>query len=222
MITYLYVKQHKTTGLKYFGKTTNSDPYNYKGSGLYWSSHLAVHGQDVETLQVWEFTDLDKCEEFALEFSKTNDIVSSPLWANIKEENGRDGGFHGYKWYNNGVESRLCVQHPGRGWEPGRIQTISTKGFRWYNNGKVNVSSVTKPAGDEWQEGMLKRDLPSVKNKTHNFFDPAHRKMLLERQKELLSLGQHSSQKQWTCEHCGKSGRGLSNYARWHGDRCRG
>ena len=34
--TYLYVKQHNKTGLKYFGKTTKKDPLKYKGSGLYW------------------------------------------------------------------------------------------------------------------------------------------------------------------------------------------
>lgn len=221
MVTYLYVKQHRITGLKYFGKTTNSNPYNYTGSGLYWSSHLAKHGYDIETLHVWEFTDPAECEKFALEFSRTNDIVSSPLWANIKEENGKDGGFHGYKWYNNGIESCLCTQCPGDGWSQGRIQTVSTRGFHWYNNGKVNVSSLTKPTGIEWQEGMLKKLLPTIENKTHNFFDPAHRKMLLERNQELLRLGPHSSQKEWTCGHCGKRGKGLSNYARWHGDRCR-
>ena len=30
--TWLYVKQHPVTGLKYFGKTTQN-PYRYKGSG---------------------------------------------------------------------------------------------------------------------------------------------------------------------------------------------
>lgn len=222
MITYLYVKQHKTTGLKYFGKTTNSNPYKYNGSGLYWSSHLAKHGYNIETLNVWEFTDLNECEKFARDFSQKNNIVNSPKWANIKEENGKDGGFHGFKWYNNGIDSRLSVQYPGPGWKRGRLNNTSTKGFRWYNNGIINVSSLTKPDGNEWQEGMLKKNLPSVENKTHNFFDPAHRQMLLARQQELLLLGQHQSQKQWTCEKCGKSGRGLSNYARWHGDKCRG
>jgi len=38
-MVYLYVKIHNVTKLKYFGKTTKN-PYNYKGSGLYWKRHL--------------------------------------------------------------------------------------------------------------------------------------------------------------------------------------
>lgn len=91
MITYLYHKQHKQTGLNYFGKTTK-DPYLYCGSGKYWTSHINKYGNDVETLQVWEFTDIDKCSEFALEFSIQHNIVESKEWANLRLENGLDGG----------------------------------------------------------------------------------------------------------------------------------
>jgi hypothetical protein len=45
--------------------------------------------------------------------------------------------------------------------------------------------------------------------------------------KRLIQEGTHHllgpdspTQKQWTCIHCGKSGKGLSNYNRWHGDNC--
>jgi hypothetical protein len=51
-------------------------------------------------------------------------------------------------------------------------------------------------------------------------------------QKELVKLGQHHfiemvqngthpSHQSWTCEHCNVSGKGRSNYARWHGDKCK-
>jgi hypothetical protein len=40
--TFLYIKTHSVTGLKYFGKTTK-DPFRYKGSGVYWVRHLKVH-----------------------------------------------------------------------------------------------------------------------------------------------------------------------------------
>ena len=33
--TYLYIKQHSVTKLKYFGKTTKKDPVKYLGSGIY-------------------------------------------------------------------------------------------------------------------------------------------------------------------------------------------
>ena len=46
--TYLYIKTHNITGLKYFGKTTG-DPYTYFGSGTKWLNHLNVYGKDVTT-----------------------------------------------------------------------------------------------------------------------------------------------------------------------------
>ena len=91
MKIYLYVKQHKITKLKYFGMTATKDPYTYLGSGLHWRRHLKIHGKDIDTLEVWEFNNTDKCEEFALGFSKKNNIVESKDWANLRPENGKDG-----------------------------------------------------------------------------------------------------------------------------------
>jgi hypothetical protein len=101
---YLYVKQHKLTGLKYFGMTATKDPYVYLGSGKYWRRHLKTHGKDIETISVWEFTDSVECEKFALEFSEKNNIVESVKWANLRPENGKDGkapGSPGMKRENN-------------------------------------------------------------------------------------------------------------------------
>lgn len=92
MITYLYHKRHKLTGLNYFGKTIQ-DPYIYVGSGVYWNKHLTKHGNNIETVEVWEFTNLDECSKFAVEFSIKNNIVESKEWANLRIENGQDGGF---------------------------------------------------------------------------------------------------------------------------------
>jgi hypothetical protein len=88
--TYLYIKTHNLTGLKYFGKTTQ-DPMRYVGSGKYWSRHLKIHGNDVSTEIIRFFIFEDECRLFALRFSLENDIVKSDLWANLKEENGVDG-----------------------------------------------------------------------------------------------------------------------------------
>jgi hypothetical protein len=91
MKIYLYVKQHCTTGMKYFGVTSKKDPYIYIGSGTYWRRHLKVHGKNINTINVWEFTDPVECEKFALDFSEKNNIVESKDWANLRPENGRDG-----------------------------------------------------------------------------------------------------------------------------------
>lgn len=89
--TYLYVKTHNVTGLKYFGKTT-SNRKRYRGSGHYWVRHINKHGYDVTTDIIGYFTIQDECMNFAIDFSINNDIVDSPLWANERIENGLDGG----------------------------------------------------------------------------------------------------------------------------------
>lgn len=91
MIIYLYHKRHRITGLNYFGKTT-IEPYNYSGSGKYWRRHIKIHGSDIETVNVWKFEDQNECTTFALKFSQENNIVESKEWANLKPENGNDGG----------------------------------------------------------------------------------------------------------------------------------
>lgn len=91
MVT-LYIKTHNKTGLKYFGKTTQ-DPFKYKGSGIYWKRHIEKYGYDVNTEILGTF--VNKSEELvekALKFSKDNNIVKSKQWANLKPENGLDGG----------------------------------------------------------------------------------------------------------------------------------
>lgn len=92
MIIYLYVKQHSETKLKYFGKTTKSDPFKYLGSGDHWIRHLKKHGKHVKTTEIWGFDDQSLCTAFALKFSAENNIVESKEWANKIPENGMDGG----------------------------------------------------------------------------------------------------------------------------------
>ena len=96
--TYLYVKEHKMTGLRYFGKTTRKDVDKYLGSGKYWKRHIVKHGvEHVKTLWVSEaFNDEDLLIDFADHFSSFFDIVVSNDWANMKKENGKDGGFFLY------------------------------------------------------------------------------------------------------------------------------
>ena len=88
---YLYVKTHNITGLKYFGKTTRGNPHAYRGSGKYWQNHLNKYGVNVSTEIVGIFMCEQECVEFAIKFSKENDIVNSEKWANLIYENGLDG-----------------------------------------------------------------------------------------------------------------------------------
>lgn len=89
--TWLYIKQHNKTGLKYFGKTIRKDPIKYLGSGTYWTNHLNIHGTDVTTTWCRLFTDKEELTEYALNFSKNNNIVESKEWANLEYEDGLSG-----------------------------------------------------------------------------------------------------------------------------------
>ena len=86
--TWLYVKQHNQTGLKYFGKTVAKDPKKYKGSGIHWLNHLKKHGNDVSTIWCHLYSDKEEIFEEATAFSKSHCIVESRSWANHQMETG--------------------------------------------------------------------------------------------------------------------------------------
>ena len=89
--TWLYIKQHNISGIKYFGKTVR-DPNTYLGSGLYWIRHLKKYGQNISTIWTRLFTNKEELIEFSLKFSQDNNIVQSKDWANLKVEDGLMGG----------------------------------------------------------------------------------------------------------------------------------
>lgn len=89
--TWLYLKQHNQTKLKYFGKTI-SDPEVYPGSGVVWTRHLKKHGNDVSTVWKQLFTSKDDLMEYAVTYSIKNNIVESKEYANLIVENGLIGG----------------------------------------------------------------------------------------------------------------------------------
>lgn len=95
--TYLYIKKHNKTGLKYFGRTTSNDPLSYSGSGTYWRRHIKQHGSDVTTLWYHLYQDKEVIQEEALSFSNSHDIVHSKEWANLMPEDGINGSVAGRK-----------------------------------------------------------------------------------------------------------------------------
>jgi hypothetical protein len=85
---YLYVKTHTVTGLKYFGKTENSDPHKYPGSGKYWSRHLKIHGRKYTTEIIFSSESKEEITKVGMEYSLLWNIVESEEWANLKLESG--------------------------------------------------------------------------------------------------------------------------------------
>lgn len=88
----LYVKTHKTTGLKYLGKTNAEDAHKYPGSGSYWKNHLKIHGKNYDTEILLETEDPEEIKKWGAYYSSLWNIVESGDWANLKPENG-DGGW---------------------------------------------------------------------------------------------------------------------------------
>jgi hypothetical protein len=116
--TYLYIKRHKITGLLYLGKTNGTEKYlleEYNGSGRYWNQHLTAHGKEVETIWYCLFTEKNKLINFALKCSIGLDIVNSrdstgkKIWANLKYENGVDGGA-----WNKGISGYRRKKNPAQ------------------------------------------------------------------------------------------------------------
>lgn len=115
-IIYLYIKQHSITGLKYFGKTKFKNPFKYLGSGKYWTRHISKHGKEyIKTLEIYGFDDYESCSEFALKFSTENNIVYSDDWANLKLENGLDGGSDKGRTFSEAYKRQRSEAYKGAG-----------------------------------------------------------------------------------------------------------
>lgn len=136
--TFLYVKTHNETGLKYFGKTTK-DPYRYRGSGKYWIRHLIVHGNDVTTEVIGYFTNADECRIAAKDFSIRNRIKESSQWANIQDETGLDGGdtakFRKYSPLSDTTKAKISASKHGK--------------IPWNKGKKTGKGGNTKPRSPE-------------------------------------------------------------------------
>jgi hypothetical protein len=104
--TWLYIKQHNVTGLKYFGRHTGIDPIKYAGSGTYWRHHIKKHSNDVSTIWCQLFNDKETMVKYATTFSVKNNIVESKEWANLMVEDGVNGSVKGRKMPPRSEEMR--------------------------------------------------------------------------------------------------------------------
>jgi hypothetical protein len=89
----LMVKKHAITGLKYLCMTIKKDWQSYRGSGVYWKSHLREHGREhVITELIFETDDHKEFKKRCLVVSDSLDVVKSEEYANLMPETGELGG----------------------------------------------------------------------------------------------------------------------------------
>lgn len=173
--TYLYIKTHNTTKLKYFGKTTSIDPYTYLGSGKYWVRHLNIHGKDISTEILGYFTDENECKRMASEFSTKHNITESKEWANLKNETGTDGGdtsktekfqewlpkLSSYgktcKWWNNGINQTFKPSPPDSSYVRGRL--------KFNNVGSIKGADIQREKiwvnNEQFEKMVLPTEIPT-------------------------------------------------------------
>ena len=134
----LYIKE--LCGLKYFGKTSQN-PYDYHGSGKIWKDKIKKYGKEnIKTLWVSDiYTDPSLLQEVALGFSKENMIVESVGWANLKPENGLDGG-----WTHLPKVKQKISSSVKRLWDDAEFQErMSHRNIKGKNNGSYNHTVYT-------------------------------------------------------------------------------
>lgn len=93
MTIYLYKKTHRETGLQYLGKTKSADPYSYTGSGVFWTQHLELHGNNVKTEILRECHTEEELKAWGKYYSKFWNVVEDKNWANLIEEGGPGGAW---------------------------------------------------------------------------------------------------------------------------------
>ena len=141
--TYLYIKKHNITGLRYFGKTIRN-PLTYKGSGKYWKDHLKIHGNDSSTEWYHLFNNETELTEYAITFSTKNNIVESKLWANLVIENGiNSGGLSGIK-RSEETKKKIAEARKGKITSDETKEKISNK-----LKGRI-LNSTKKPKSELW------------------------------------------------------------------------
>jgi hypothetical protein len=208
--TYLYIKQHAITGLLYFGKSTLIEQHllEYNGSGTYWNSHLKVHGYEhVETIWYCLFFDEDSIKEFALMCSSMWEIVESDSWANLKPEDGLEGG--GVLGLKHTVVNR-------RGPDSEETKAKKSAALKGKLRSEEDKQKMRKPKGPMSEEGKRIR---SIAGKGNQLGIP---KSAEQKAKISASLKgkMKGPQELIMCPHCGLKG-GKSAMKHYHFDRCK-
>lgn len=209
--TYLMIKIHSVTRLKYFCKTTRN-PEKYKGSGTYWRRHIEKHGKEfiVNELVIGPYVIKSELASLALWMSTKLDIVNSPDWANLVPENGSGGGC------NKGVLRGPQTGKSAKGVLHGPAIGKSAKGMPNTGKSAKGMPKTGKTAKGEPNLGRAAKGILRGPATGRN----AKGVLKTGRNARGVPRKPYGAQSITTCEYCGKSG-GIGNMKRYHGDNCR-
>lgn len=204
MCIYLYKKTHNETGLQYLGKTKQSDPHTYQGSGTYWKNHIKAHGYNVTTEILRECQTNEEVKEWGSYYSELWDVVNDVAWANLKPESGNGGTLS--------QDTRLKIGNTLRGRRQPQEQIEKGR----LANRKPRPSMQGRKWSDEHCAAISLANTGRKKSTTDNMKGPkskAHRKNIsLGKKGKKLAVA--------TCPHCNKTG-GRGNMMRYHFDFCK-
>jgi hypothetical protein len=191
-------------GQLYFCKSTRKDIAKYSGSGHRWKCRIKKYGRDnIKTLWISDWYHCPhEIQEVALHFSKENMIVESDRWANIKPENGLDGGSPkgtnlGRKFGPPSATTRRKLA---------KASTGATKSAAT----KSKISASSKLRGHNGFVGKGSRG-PAPKEAWDKYHDT------VSKRGDDWSM---TPREQVTCPHCGKTG-DISGMKRYHFDNCK-
>ncbi len=219
--TRLYIKQCPHCGLKYFGKSSSENIENYQGSGKRWSKHLKKHG--VEPIHLWnsDWYHDTSIKRFALKFSGINKIVESTEWANLKPENGLDGGgvLGGFKGpHTKETKEKMSKTRMGSG--------NNFFGKKHKNPEKcASFGMLGKAHSKKTKEKMSNSAIGKQGTNNGKKFGPRteeQKKRISEATKAAMAKipKEKLKQKVVMCPHCKKEG-GELNMKRYHFDNCK-
>jgi hypothetical protein len=225
---YLYIKTHTKTGLKYLGKTEQTDPHKYTGSGKVWKSHCAKHGFDYTTEILFQSENIQEIREQGIYYSNLWNIVESKEWANLTIEEGSGGAIAGshtpevnrkrsesLKGRILSDEHRRKLSEANKGHPDYRTPETKAEGSR---KASAKLKGKKKPAGFGAKISALHKGKvmsKEAKIKMKSAWTEERKAVQAERTRL-----QNSSRPIITCIHCGLEGKNPGNMKRYHFDNC--
>ena len=221
--TYIYIKTCNHCGLKYLGKScrkTEKDVCKYTGSGKYWKLHLKKHNATYSTTIVNKFVKSEEteCKVFCKLLSNFMNVKSNDKWANLKAEDGVDGGFD---YHTEESKKKMSIARMGK-----KATEETKQKLRELNIGHKN-SFYGKKHTKETKEKMKLRPKTWL-GKTHTEETKQKlrkinigRKHTEETKRKMREVKRKKMKKQpkIKCPHCNIEG-GNSGMKRWHFDKC--